>query len=114
VLGFPSTSPFDEPLAETVARPRRAAPEKKLVIEATSIADAMAAAAAGFDVVQAEKMSPQQVGELVAALGGGRRAVAPRAASLPTTPRLTRNRVPISVTSAPSPSEASDLDAVLL
>ena len=57
-----------EPLAETVRRLRHAAPEKKLVMEATSIGDAKAAADAGFDVIQAEKFSPRQFAELIEGL----------------------------------------------
>ncbi len=67
VLVFPEHRAFlaGEPLRETVRRLRRAAPEKKLVIEVTSIEDAVAAAAAGFDVIQAEKFSPAQIAALV-------------------------------------------------
>jgi len=70
VLVFPEHRTFlaSEPLDETVNRLRGAAPEKKLVIEANSIADAVAAAEAGFDVVQAEKFSPQQLAGLVGEL----------------------------------------------
>ena len=54
-----------EPLPETAARLRRLGPEKKLVIEVTSIEMAIAAMEAGFDVIQAEKFSPGQIAELV-------------------------------------------------
>jgi molybdenum transport protein len=47
---------------------RRAAPEKKLVIEVTNSETAVAAAVAGFDVVQAEKLAPAQIVSLVAQL----------------------------------------------
>jgi len=72
VLVFPEHRAFlaDVPLAELVARLRRAAPEKKVVIEAKTIAAALDAAAAGFDVIQAEKFSPADVADLVAALKG--------------------------------------------
>lgn len=56
------------PLPEIAARLRRAAPEKKLVIEAKSIDDALAAAEAGFDVIQAEKFEPADFATLVARL----------------------------------------------
>jgi molybdenum transport protein len=70
VLVFPEHRAFlgSEPLAEIAKRLRRAAPEKKLVIEVTSVADGAAAATAGFDVIQAEKFSPEQVAQLAAAL----------------------------------------------
>jgi molybdenum transport protein len=67
VLVFPEHRAFvaGEPLRETVRRLRRAAPEKKLVIEVASIEDAAAAAEAGFDVIQAEKFTPAQIAALV-------------------------------------------------
>jgi molybdenum transport protein len=67
---FPEHRTFlpGEPLAETLQRLRRAAPEKKLIAEAASVGDAIAAAEAGFDVIQTEKFSPLQVAELIEAL----------------------------------------------
>jgi molybdenum transport protein len=75
VLVFPEHRAFlgSEPLAATVTRLRRASPEKKLVIEVTSVEAAIAAADAGFDVVQAEKFAPPDVATLVARLSGARR-----------------------------------------
>jgi molybdenum transport protein len=60
VLVFPEHRAFlgAEPIGETVSRLRRAVPEKKLVIEVTSIEDAVAAADASFDVIQTEKIHP--------------------------------------------------------
>lgn len=70
ILVFPEHRAFvpDLPLAELVDRLRRAAPEKKLVIEAKSVAAALDACRAGFDVVQAEKFTPAEIASLVAAL----------------------------------------------
>ncbi|CCB66906.1 MULTISPECIES: ModD protein [unclassified Hyphomicrobium] len=70
VLVFPEHRIFleGEPLAETVRRLRRAAPEKRLVIEAKSVDEAKAYAEAGFDVIQTEKFSTDQLSELVAQL----------------------------------------------
>lgn len=83
VLVFPEHRAFlgDTSLADTVARLRQAAPEKRLVIEVTDVAQAMAAAAAGFDVIQAEKFPPDQIAALMARLategqGGARPIVA--------------------------------------
>ena len=75
VLVFPEHRGFlgNEPLPETVHRLRRAAPEKMLVIEVTTIEAAMAAAEAGFDVVQLEKFAPSDVVTLVGLLGGTKR-----------------------------------------
>lgn len=68
VLVFPEHCAFlgDESLADALARLRRACPEKKLVVEATSAEDAKAAAQAGADVVQLEKFAPHAVAELAA------------------------------------------------
>jgi molybdenum transport protein len=49
------------PWAEIAARLRRQAPEKKLGIEVATLAEARAAIAAGFDIVQLEKMAPADV-----------------------------------------------------
>ena len=54
------------PLSETVARLRRVGPEKKLVIEVGAVDEAVAAAQAGFDVIQLEKFAPAGVAEAVA------------------------------------------------
>jgi len=62
---------LDEPLAATVERLRRAAPEKKLVTEVSSIEAALAAAEAGFDVVQLEKFAPADVATLAQRLATG-------------------------------------------
>jgi molybdenum transport protein len=68
VLVFPEHRAFlgGELLIESVERLRRAAPEKKLVIEVNTIETAINAAAAGFDVIQAEKFSPTEIAALVA------------------------------------------------
>lgn len=71
VLVFPEHRAFlgDEPLDAVVARLRRAAPEKRLVIEVTTLDAALSAATAGFDVIQAEKFTPADIAALVARLG---------------------------------------------
>jgi molybdenum transport protein len=75
VLVFPEHRAIlgDASLADVASRLRRAAPEKKLVIEVKSIDDALAAADAGFDVIQAEKFSPADISGLVARLGASPR-----------------------------------------
>jgi molybdenum transport protein len=74
VLVFPEHRAFlgDESLASMVERLRRAAPEKKLIIEVTSIEAAVAGAAAGFDVVQTEKFAPAEVAAVAARLASAR------------------------------------------
>jgi molybdenum transport protein len=54
-------------LPEAVARLRARQPEKKVVVEVSSLAEALAAARAGADVVQVEKLPPEPFGEVVAA-----------------------------------------------
>jgi molybdenum transport protein len=71
ILVFPEHRAFlAEPLAVTAKRLRHGAPEKKLVIEVKSIDDAMTAVDAGFDVIQAEKFSPEQIAALTERLRG--------------------------------------------
>lgn len=59
-------------LAEMVERLRFAAPEKKLVIEVADPQEALAAAVAGFDVVQMEKFTPEDVALTTSLVKGGR------------------------------------------
>lgn len=67
VLVFPEHRAFlgETPLCEVVECLRKGAPEKKLVVEVTRIEAAVAAAVAGFDVIQAEKFSPTDMAALV-------------------------------------------------
>lgn len=69
ILVFPEHRAFlgAETLDQTCARLRRLAPEKKLVIEVKTVDEGVAAAQAGFDVIQAEKFSPEAIGRLVEA-----------------------------------------------
>lgn len=81
----------DKPLADIVRRLKTACPEKKVVVEVTSLDDAEAASAAGADVVQLEKFPPELAAEavrrasgqgvLVAAAGGVTAANAERYAA---------------------------------
>jgi molybdenum transport protein len=68
ILVFPEHRAFlrDVPLPELVGQLRRAAPEKRLVIEVTNFQDAVEAAVAGFDMIQAEKFAPAELASLVA------------------------------------------------
>ena len=69
ILVFPEHRVFRPGVAaSTLARELRAnAPEKKLVIEVGSVADAIEAANAGFDVVQAEKFDPKAIEQVARA-----------------------------------------------
>jgi molybdenum transport protein len=68
VLVFPEHRAFlgEEPFVGLVERLRRAAPEKRLVIEVTTLEAAIVAAGVGFDVIQAEKFAPAEIASLVA------------------------------------------------
>jgi molybdenum transport protein len=65
ILVFPQHRVFRPNVAfSTLATELRGeAPEKKLVVEVGSVGEAIAAAEAGFDVVQTEKFDPQEVEE---------------------------------------------------
>ncbi|MCE1236323.1 MAG: ModD protein [Hyphomicrobiales bacterium] len=58
----------DTPLAELVRRLRAAAPEKKTEIEVATPDEALAAARAGFDVIQTEKFTPAALATTVETL----------------------------------------------
>lgn len=58
----------DADLAAMVCDLRAHAPEKKLVVEVKSATEGLAAAQAGFDVIQAEKFRPETVAQLTSAL----------------------------------------------
>jgi len=45
-----------------------ASPEKELLVEVTSAAAVIAAARAGFDVIQAEKFAPEAIAQVIAAV----------------------------------------------
>jgi molybdenum transport protein len=70
----------DGDLAAAARRLRGVAPEKKLVIEVKTVEDGRAAAAAGFDVIQAEKFTPEAIGQLAAAVASLRPRLAIAAA----------------------------------
>jgi molybdenum transport protein len=72
VLVFPEHRAFlgREPFVGLVERLRRAAPEKRLVIEVNTLETAIVAASVGFDVIQAEKFTPAQTAMLVARMAG--------------------------------------------
>jgi molybdenum transport protein len=66
ILVFPEHLAFvgDVPLKRIAERLRNQAPEKKLVIEACGLDEAIRAAEAGFDVIQAEKFTPDDIARL--------------------------------------------------
>jgi molybdenum transport protein len=76
ILVFPEHRAFlrAETLHTTLARMRAAAPERTIVVEVAEEGDAMLAIAAGADVVQLEKFSPEAVARLLQRLHGARPA----------------------------------------
>jgi molybdenum transport protein len=76
ILVFPEHRVFlhDESLWNTLTRMRAAAPERTIVVEVADEGDAMLAVAAGADVVQLEKFSPDAVALLVSRLASARPA----------------------------------------
>jgi molybdenum transport protein len=70
ILVFPEHLAFaaGAPLHEIAVRLRKSAPEKKLVMEARDLDEALLAAQAGFDVIQAEKFTPEEIARLVGRL----------------------------------------------
>jgi molybdenum transport protein len=70
ILVFPEHRVFrtNPDLTLMVRELRAHAPEKKLVIEVNSVSEGVAAATAGFDVIQTEKFTPDRVAELASAM----------------------------------------------
>ncbi len=67
ILVFPEHRVFmgDETLAASLARLKARCPEKKIVVEVKTAAEAIEAALAGAQVVQLEKFTPAQVADLM-------------------------------------------------
>ncbi|WP_444454465.1 ModD protein [Rhodobacter capsulatus] len=59
----------EDALAAQIARLRATCPERKVVVEVANVAEALAAAQAGAEVLQLEKFPPAQVADVVAGLG---------------------------------------------
>lgn len=77
ILVFPEHRALcrDASLTDLATRVRRAAPEKKIVIEVKSVEEAMAATDAGFDVIQLEKFAPVDIVRVAERLPRDRRPV---------------------------------------
>ncbi|MBB4287632.1 ModD protein [Roseospira goensis] len=59
----------EEALARQIATLRHACPERRVVVEVATVAEALAAARHGADVLQLEKFTPAQVADVGARLG---------------------------------------------
>jgi molybdenum transport protein len=67
---------LDEEWSETARRLRIEAPEKKLVIEVDNPDEALRAASAGFDVIQAERFTPDMIAAVISKLKAPRPLIA--------------------------------------
>jgi len=56
------------PLADHLARLRAHSPERRIAVEAEGMAEAITFARAGAEIVQVDKASPEEIGEIAAAL----------------------------------------------
>ncbi|MCX6689849.1 MAG: carboxylating nicotinate-nucleotide diphosphorylase [Methanoregula sp.] len=56
------------PLAEAIVRAKKASAYKKVEVEVETLADALVAAKTGADILMLDNMSPEQIGETIAAL----------------------------------------------
>ena len=72
LLVFPEHRAFLADPVEAVAALRRAAPEKKVVVEVTSVDEARAVLPAAPDILQCEKMSPTEIFQVSGLLGSAR------------------------------------------
>lgn len=72
ILVFPEHRVFRPgvEMAQIARELKARAPEKKIVVEVNGVEEAIAAAHAGFDVVQLEKFSPEAVALVAASLSG--------------------------------------------
>ncbi|SMH55210.1 ModD protein [Azospirillum agricola] len=71
LLAFPEHRAFlSDPPADWIAALRRKAPEKKIVVEAGSVEEAVALAEAGADVIQLEKLPPEAARAVIEATRG--------------------------------------------
>lgn len=72
VLLFPEHRALmgEDAMADSVRRLKQSCPEKKVVVEVSSLDEAQAAAEAGADVIQLEKFPPEQVAMVVERLAG--------------------------------------------
>ena len=72
ILLFPEHRVFrpDQSLGDLIALLHRECPERKVVVEVNSLAEAVEAARAKADVVQLEKFAPAAVAQVVAEIGG--------------------------------------------
>jgi molybdenum transport protein len=105
---------LDEAPAVTIGRLKRAQPEKKVVVEVSSLQEAMLWAGAGADVLQLERFSPAMVAECRAALGDGARPLVAAAGGVKAdnAARYVDAGADLLVTSAPYSAEPRNIRVV--
>lgn len=93
---------------------RQEAPEKKLVMEVADVERGLAAAVAGFDVIQAEKFAPGEVARLIDRLGPRRPVVAAAGGVNPSNAGdYARAGADVLVTSAPYTAPPRDVEVTI-
>lgn len=116
LLVFPEHRVFlDDPVAALAAL-RRAMPEKKLVVEVASLAEARRLLAARPDILQCEKMSPAEVaamGALVREQGGGVQVAVAGGVNARNAADYARAGAHILVTSAPYWAPPADVQVMI-
>ncbi len=115
ILVFPQHRAFleDDGLPVILARLRAAAPERAIVVEVANSDDALSAAAAGADVVQLEKFSPDAVARVRARLADagvtGAKLAAAGGVNLSNAAAYAKAGADILVTSAPYAARPRDV-----
>ncbi|UKJ74081.1 ModD protein [Azospirillum brasilense] len=117
ILVFPEHRAFLSGSPESwIADLRRRAPEKKIVVEVDTVADAIAFARAGADVLQLEKRTPEEARAVVAATRGLPRPPVVAAAGGVTEDNAAAYAAagcPLLVTTAPFFGRPADVEVVL-
>jgi molybdenum transport protein len=95
------------------ARLRREAPEKKLAIEVTTVAEARDAIEAGFDIIQLEKMMPDEVASIKDRANSGALLVAARGISPANVGAYVRAGAGLIVSSWPYTAKPADVAVII-
>ncbi|HEY9215228.1 MAG TPA: ModD protein [Ancylobacter sp.] len=116
LLVFPEHRVFlDDPVA-AIIQLRRAAPEKKVIVEVASAEAAATVLPAAPDILQCEKMSPEEIGTVVgqvAASGGGILVAAAGGVNASNAAAYARAGARILVTSAPYWASPADVKVTI-
>lgn len=116
LLLFPEHAAFLADPAEGIAQLRRQAPEKKVVVEVKTLEEAEAVLAAGPDVLQCEKMTPDEIRQVVAvtlARAPGTKVAAAGGVNLSNAAAYAAAGAHVLVTSAPYWAKPADVKVVI-